>query len=132
MRSIEEALGFYVHGLGLKVSHEEVVEEQKTRVMMLPLGESRIELLEATEPDSPIGRFIANRGEGIHHICFQVDNVTRELEILKEEGYRLIDANPRWGADNCKVAFVHPKASGGVLIELSEHPEPGPTTDGKT
>jgi methylmalonyl-CoA/ethylmalonyl-CoA epimerase len=87
---------------------------------MLPIGASRLELLESTEPDSPIARFLAKRGEGLHHICFQVDDIAEELHRLRAAGVRLIDEVPRTGADRCLVAFIHPSATGGVLVELSQ------------
>ena len=119
VRSIEEALRVY-GSLGFQVDHIEEVGEQKTRVAMLPIGESRLELLESTEPDSPIARFISKRGEGLHHITFQVDDISEELIRLRAAGIRLIDEIPRTGADQCLVAFIHPSSTGGVLVELSQ------------
>jgi methylmalonyl-CoA/ethylmalonyl-CoA epimerase len=119
VRSIEEALRVYAV-LGFQVDHIEEVGEQKTRVAMLPIGESRLELLESTEPDSPIARFISKRGEGLHHITFRVDDIFEELSRLRAAGIRLIDEVPRTGADRCLVAFIHPSSTGGVLVELSQ------------
>ena len=104
--------------LGLKVAETEEVPEQKVRVAMLPIGESRIELLEATCDDSPISRFLEKRGPGIHHIAVRVDDIRAALTHLKQKGARLIDEEPRRGAGGCLVAFVHPSSTGGVLLEL--------------
>ncbi len=120
VRSLDEILPIYTTGLGFQVEHIEEVADQKTRVAMLPIGESRLELLEATDTDSPIARFIARRGEGMHHICFRVENVAKEVERLKAAGVRMIDEVPRPGADQCLVAFIHPASTGGVLVELSQ------------
>ena len=119
VRSIEDALRVYGL-LGFQGDQVEEVAAQKTRVAMLPIGASRLELLESTEPDSPIARFLARRGEGMHHICFQVDDIGAELRRLRAAGVRLIDEVPRSGADQCLVAFIHPSATGGVLVELSQ------------
>jgi len=115
---IDEALTFWRDALGLENIHTEVVEEQKVRVAMLPVGESRIELLEPTSDDSPISKFLEKRGPGIHHIAVEVDDIEAALQNLKAKGMRLIDETPRIGAENCLVAFVHPSSTGGVLLEL--------------
>ena len=120
-RSLEDALGFWRDALGLEVTHWEIVEEQKVRVAMLPVGEPRIELLEPTSSDSPVAKFLEKRGPGIHHIAVRVDDIRATLLRLKEGGARLIDESPRVGAGGCLVAFVHPAAAGGVLLELVEH-----------
>lgn len=117
-KGIEEALKFWGESLGLENVHTEVVEDQKVRVAMLPVGESRIELLEPTSGDSPISKFLEKRGGGIHHIAVEVEDIVASLAKLKENGMRLIDESPRIGAEGCLVAFVHPAASGGVLLEL--------------
>lgn len=117
-KGIDEALRFWADSLGLENVHTETVEDQKVRVAMLPIGESRIELLEPTSDDSPISKFIERRGGGIHHIAVEVDDIELALEKLKSQGARLIDESPRIGAEGCLVAFVHPAASGGVLLEL--------------
>ncbi|MFL6374796.1 MAG: methylmalonyl-CoA epimerase [Pyrinomonadaceae bacterium] len=117
-RGIDEALAFWQNALGLENVHTELVEDQKVRVAILPLGESRIELLEPTSEDSPISKFLAKRGGGIHHIAVEVEDIEASLRDLKAKGMRLIDETPRIGAENCLVAFVHPSASGGVLLEL--------------
>ena len=115
---IDEALKFWEDALGLENVHTETVEDQKVRVAMLPIGESRIELLEPTSEDSPISKFLQKRGGGIHHIAVEVDNIEESLAKLKAEGMRLIDEKPRIGAEGCLVAFVHPSSAGGVLLEL--------------
>jgi methylmalonyl-CoA/ethylmalonyl-CoA epimerase len=117
-KGIEEALKFWQDALGLENIHTETVEEQKVRVAMLPIGESRIELLEPTADDSPISKFLEKRGGGIHHIAIEVPDIKIALAKLKSEGARLIDEEPKVGAEGCLVAFVHPVASGGVLLEL--------------
>lgn len=111
--------------LGLRIEHEELVESQKVRTAFLSVGDSNIELLEPTDPDSTIAKFIERRGEGIHHICLQVDDIEAHLARLKEKGYRLINESPVPGAHGCRVAFLHPAAGNGVLIELSQPLEPG-------
>lgn len=109
--------------LGLTVGHTETVETQKVRTAFLSVGDSNLELLEPTSPDSPIAKFIEKRGEGIHHICLRVDDIEAHLARLKAEGYRLINEAPVPGAHGCRVAFLHPAAGNGVLIELSEKVE---------
>ena len=120
-RALDEALGFWRDALGLQLTHTEVVEEQGVRVAMLPVGEPRIELLEPTGSDSPVAKFLAKRGAGIHHIAVRVDDIRATLARLKESGVRLIDESPRVGAGGCLVAFVHPSSANGVLLELVEH-----------
>ena len=117
-KGIDEALKFWSDALGLENVHTEIVEDQKVRVAMLPIGESRVELLEPTSDDSPISKFLEKRGGGIHHIAVEVEDIEASLEKLKSQGMRLIDETPRLGAEGCLVAFVHPAASGGVLLEL--------------
>jgi methylmalonyl-CoA/ethylmalonyl-CoA epimerase len=117
-RGIDEALKFWQDALGLEKTHTETVEEQKVRVAMLPIGDTRIELLEPTSEDSPISKFLEKRGGGIHHIAVQVENIEASLAKLKADGMRLIDEKPRIGAEGCLVAFVHPSAANGVLMEL--------------
>jgi methylmalonyl-CoA/ethylmalonyl-CoA epimerase len=106
--------------LGLTVAHRETVETQKVNTAFLSVGDSNLELLEPTSADSPIAKFIEKRGEGIHHICLRVDDIEAHLERLKAAGYRLINEAPVPGAHGCRVAFLHPAAANGVLIELSE------------
>jgi methylmalonyl-CoA/ethylmalonyl-CoA epimerase len=121
-RGIQDAAKFYRDVLGLEVSEDgaetEEVAEQKVRVAMLPIGESRIELIEPTSEDSPISRFLEKRGPGIHHIAVRVDDIRAALANLRDKGARLIDEEPRQGAGGCLVAFVHPSSTGGVLLEL--------------
>ena len=117
-KGIDEALKFWSDALGLENVHTEIVEDQKVRVAMLPIGESRIELLEPTSEDSPISKFLAKRGPGIHHIAVEVDDIAASLAKLKSQGMRLIDETPRLGAEGCLVAFVHPASTNGVLLEL--------------
>lgn len=117
-KGIDEALKFWQDALGLESVHTETVEDQKVRVAMLPIGDTRIELLEATSDDSPIAKFVEKRGGGIHHIAVEVENIEASLAKLKAEGARLIDEQPRVGAENCLVAFVHPSSTNGVLLEL--------------
>ena len=119
-KSIDESLKFWQDSLGLENVHTEVVEDQKVRVAMLPIGESRIELIEPTSPDSPIAKFLEKRGGGIHHIAIEVENIEASLAKLKENGARLIDETPRIGAEGCLIAFVHPQSTNGVLLELTQ------------
>jgi methylmalonyl-CoA/ethylmalonyl-CoA epimerase len=119
---IEEAASVYRDALGLSIAETEEVASQKVRVAMLPVGESRIELLEPTTDDSPISKFLARRGPGVHHVAFNVPDIRAALADLKAKGTRLIDEEPRPGAGGCLVAFIHPSSTGGVLIELVESP----------
>jgi methylmalonyl-CoA/ethylmalonyl-CoA epimerase len=120
VRSLAEAAKVY-DALGIEASSTEDVEDQGVRVAMLPLGESRIELLEPLHAESPVERFMAKRGEGIHHIAVCVDNIEEALEQFRKSGARLIDEKPRRGAHNTKTAFIHPSSTHGVLLELVEH-----------
>ena len=106
--------------LGLEIDHVEVVDTQGVKTAFLSVGDSNLELLEPTSPATSVGKFIEKRGEGIHHICFRVDNIEDHLERLKSQGFRLINEHPVPGAHGCRVAFLHPAAGNGVLIELSE------------
>lgn len=117
-KGIDEALKFWSDALGLENVHTEIVEDQKVRVAMLPIGESRVELLEPTSDDSPISKFLEKRGGGIHHIAVEVDDIVASLDKLRAKGMRLIDEAPRVGAEGCLVAFVHPASTNGVLLEL--------------
>jgi methylmalonyl-CoA/ethylmalonyl-CoA epimerase len=109
--------------MGLALSGVEVVTAQKTKVGFLKIGEVNIELVQPAEPDSPLVKFLESKGQGIHHICFEVDDVEAEVKKYLEKGATMVDQKPRPGAHNTKVAFVHPKSSGGVLIELNEFPK---------
>ncbi|RLI78058.1 methylmalonyl-CoA epimerase [Archaeoglobales archaeon] len=117
--NLNEAMELYKK-LGFEVKEIEEVAEQKVKVAMLPVGESKIELLEATSEDSAIAKFIEKRGEGIHHIAVNVDDIEKALENAKNEGLKLIDEKPRIGAGGKKVAFIHPKSTKGVLLEFVE------------
>jgi methylmalonyl-CoA/ethylmalonyl-CoA epimerase len=118
---IDDALAFWRDALGLEVVHTEEVAEQGVRVAMLPVGEPRIELLEPTHAESPVAKFLEKRGAGVHHVAVRVADIRATLARLKASGARLIDEEPRVGAENCLIAFVHPSATGGVLLELVEH-----------
>lgn len=119
VKNIEEASKLYTD-LGLTIEGTEVVESQKVKVAFIGVGQSRIELLESTAPDGNIAKFIEAKGEGIHHIALKVDNVEKALEELAAKGYQLIDKAPRPGAGGHKIAFLHPKSTKGVLLELSQ------------
>ena len=119
VKSINAAKTIY-EDLGLRVEHVEIVDTQKVRTAFLSIGDANLELLEPSAPDSTIAKYIEKRGEGIHHICLRVDDIEAELARLKERGYRLINEAPVPGAHGCRVAFLHPAAGNGVLIELSE------------
>ncbi|HEX4999529.1 MAG TPA: methylmalonyl-CoA epimerase [Terriglobia bacterium] len=121
VRSLEEALKLYRDVMGMAVSGYDDVADQGVRVAMLPAGDSRIELLEPLGDNSPIEKFMARRGEGIHHIAISVDNIENALARLKAAGVRLIDETPKQGAHGSRIAFVHPSANHGVLLELVEH-----------
>lgn len=125
VRNIDEVEKLYENALGLKVTHREVIEDQGVKTSMLEAegGGTAIELLEPIDDDSPISKFLEKRGEGIHHICFKVDDIESILERLKEHGIKLLNENPQPGAEGTKVAFIHPKALNGVLIELAELPK---------
>lgn len=120
VRDLDEALRLYHETLGLPLHGRETVESDRVTVAFLPAGDTELELLEATDPESPVARFIEKRGEGIHHIALEVDDVAESLKTLHDRGYRLIDEVPRIGAGGARVAFVHPRSTSGVLIELCE------------
>jgi methylmalonyl-CoA/ethylmalonyl-CoA epimerase len=121
--SLDEALRFYEGALGLKCIGVETVAEQGVRVAKLDAGNTHIELLEPLSPETPVGKFLAKRGQGLHHICFGIDDIECELKQLKEKQTRLIDEKPKTGAGGAQIAFVHPAATGGVLMELSQLPD---------
>ena len=106
--------------LGLAFEGSETVEEQKVTTAFFPVGESEVELLESTAPDGPIAKFLEKKGQGIHHVAFRVENIEEALEELKQKGIKLIDEKPRKGAGGARIAFLHPKATNGVLVELCE------------
>ncbi|HUT97530.1 MAG TPA: methylmalonyl-CoA epimerase [bacterium] len=120
VENLAEALAFWEKTLGLEAGEREAVPSMSLNVAKLRLGEADVELLESTDPGGPVGRFIAARGPGIHHICVEVDDLAGALAELKAAGYRLLDEEPRQGAGGAKIAFVHPKSCGGVLLELTE------------
>ncbi len=117
---IAERKNFWTEVLGLSFAGSETVPEQKVTTAFLPVGESEIELLESTTPDGPIAGYLEKRGEGIQHVAFRVENIEAALEELKAKGIRLIDDKPRRGAGGAKIAFLHPKATNGILVELCE------------
>jgi methylmalonyl-CoA/ethylmalonyl-CoA epimerase len=118
---LENSISFYEKVFGLKCYNIEEVADQKVRTAFFMIGQTKIELLESTDPEGPIGKFIEKRGEGIHHIAFAVDNITEQLKHAEVEGVRLIDATPRKGAEGLDIAFLHPKSTAGVLIEICEN-----------
>jgi len=122
VKNLDEAIEVY-EKLGLQLESIEEVPSQMVKVAFFPCGETRLELLMPTSPESPIAKFIENRGEGIQHIALAVDNVTEELNKAQENGFRLIDTQPRPGAHNSEIAFLHPKSTLGVLIELCQEKE---------
>ena len=119
VKSLAESSKLY-ELLGIKSTGTEEVAEQKVKVAFFPVGDSEIELLESTAPDGPIARYIEKNGEGIQHIALRVDDLEKALAELKAKGVRLIDEKPRYGAGGARIAFVHPKSTGGILLELSE------------
>ncbi|MDY0235851.1 MAG: methylmalonyl-CoA epimerase [Gudongella sp.] len=120
VKNLEETLKFYEEMLGIECTSQEVVEEQHVKVAFLPVGDSEIELLESTTEDGPIARFIEKKGEGLQHIAFKVDDIEAKIKELEEKGVRLIDKEPRYGAGGARIAFLHPKSTSGVLIEISQ------------
>ena len=120
VNSIEDGKRFWTDTLGLPFEGDETVAEQKVTTAFFPVGESEVELLESTAPDGPVAKYIEKRGQGIQHVAFRVENVEEALEELKAKGVQLIDQVPRIGAGGAKIAFLHPKATNGVLVELCE------------
>jgi methylmalonyl-CoA epimerase len=120
VRDAEPVIKLYRDVLGLKLEGDEVVKEQKVRTIFLPIGDTEIELLESTESDGPVAKFLETKGEGIQHIAFQVEDLDGALKELEAKGVRLIDKVPRIGAGGKRIAFVHPKDTFGVLLELCE------------
>ncbi len=120
VNDIEEAVKLYTEVLGLEVEGIETVEEQKARIAMIPVGESRIELLESTDPEGAIAKHIEKRGEGMHHLALRTDDIEGMLRDLKEKGIQLIDEEPRTGAEGSRIAFLHPRGT-KILLELVEH-----------
>jgi len=120
VKSLDQAGRFYTEVLGLPIAETETVEDQKVTVAFIPITDSEVELLESTDPDGPVARYIASKGEGIQHIAYRVENLEEALAELKEKGVRLIDQEPRKGAGGTRIAFIHPKETNGVLVELCE------------
>ena len=120
IKSITAGEKFWADVLGLVCEGSEAVAQQRVTTAFFPVGESEVELLEPTAADSPVAKFLEKKGEGIHHVAFQVDNIEAALIELKEKGIRLIDETPRYGAGGAKIAFVHPQSTNGVLVELCE------------
>jgi methylmalonyl-CoA/ethylmalonyl-CoA epimerase len=120
VKDLNKSIELFSTIVGSKPTHVERVEDQHVNTAMFSLGDSSIELLESISPGSSIASFIEKRGEGMHHLSFAVEDIAHELDRLKKEGFQLIDEQPRKGADNCLVAFLHPKSTNGVLIELSQ------------
>ena len=119
VKSLDEALRFYSETLGLHIHKQEVVESQGVKAALLTIGQSEIELLEPLSPETPVGRFLERRGEGLHHLCFQTNGIDQELSGLKAKGVELIDQEPRIGLAG-RICFLHPRAMKGVLVELAE------------
>lgn len=122
VRSLETAIPYFENILGLECYAIEEVAEQKVKTAFFKIGQTKIELLESTDPEGPVGKFIESRGEGVHHIAFAVENLQEKLDAAAEKGVRLIDKTPRKGAEGLNIAFLHPKFTLGVLTELCEDP----------
>lgn len=120
VNSIDDGKNFWSDVLGLSFEGAETVDAQKVTTAFFPVGESEVELLESTSPDGPVAKYIEKKGTGIQHVAFRVENIEAALAELKEKGVKLIDQEPRIGAGGAKIAFLHPKATGGVLVELCE------------
>ena len=125
VEDIEAASRFYMENFGVEPTEPEVVEEQGIIATMFRVGESMVELVQPTGPDTPVGRFLARRGEGFHHVAYQVDNLEAALRELRKTGVEIIDEKPRIGARGTRMAFIHPKSTFGVLTELVELPHRG-------
>ena len=126
VKDLDKAIAIYRDALGLELSEIEVVEDQKVRTAIFGHGMGRVELICPTEAGSPVAKFLEKRGEGLHHICIEVEDIGAALAELKARGAPLIDETPRVGAGGSKIAFIHPKGTGGVLTELSEKPRTTP------
>ncbi len=123
VRDLNKSIELFERLLNTKCYKIEVVEDQKVKTAFFKIGETKIELLEATSEESPIAKFIDKRGEGVHHIAFEVENIEKRIQELKKLNFQLIDEQPRIGAENFLIAFLHPKSTNGILIEISQNPE---------
>jgi methylmalonyl-CoA/ethylmalonyl-CoA epimerase len=121
VKNLEDSIAYYENILGLKCYAVEEVKEQKVKTAFFKVGDTKIELLESTDPEGPIGKFVEKKGEGIHHLAFAVKNIEDALKATEEKGIRLIDKSPRKGAEGLDIAFLHPKSTFGVLTELCEN-----------
>ncbi len=130
VKDIEEANTLYEQLLGIPPYKQEIVESEAVITSFFKVGENKIELLASTNQEGPIGKFISKKGEGIHHIAFDVDDIEKELERLEKEGFQLINKTPKKGADNKLVAFIHPKTTKGVLVELCQEAPLQPSSKG--
>ena len=123
VESLEEAIPYYENTFGFKCYSIEEVKDQKVRTAFFKVGQTKIELLESTDPEGPIGKFISKKGPGVHHIAFAVDDLSKNLEKMEQQDIALIDKKPRKGAEGLNIAFLHPKSTFGVLTELCEQPK---------
>jgi methylmalonyl-CoA/ethylmalonyl-CoA epimerase len=123
VEDLDESIALYSERLGMPLEHRETVEQQGVEAVLLGVGDSHVELLRPLGPDTAVGRFLASRGPGLHHVAYGTDDIESALEALREAGVRLIDEQPRIGIRGARVAFLHPKSTGGVLTELVEAPE---------
>jgi len=123
VKNLEEQIKYYEEVLGLKCYSIEEVPEQKVKTAFFMVGQTKLELLESTDPEGPVGKFVANKGEGVHHIAYAVDSVQPMIDSIEAKGVRLIDKTPRKGAEGLNIAFLHPKSTFGVLTEICEDPK---------
>jgi len=123
VKNLDEQIKYYEEVLGLKCYSVETVPEQKVKTAFFMVGQTKIELLESTDPEGPVGKFIANKGEGVHHIAYAVDSVQPMIDGIASKGIQLIDKTPRKGAEGLNIAFLHPKSTFGVLTEICEDPK---------
>jgi methylmalonyl-CoA/ethylmalonyl-CoA epimerase len=126
VNSVDEAARFYAEQLGLKLIGKETVPHRRVTVGFIQIGNTKVELVQPDTPDAPVAKFLAERGPGLHHICFEVDDIDAEFNRLKAAGVRIIDPEPQAGAGGTRAFFIHPKSTGGVLIELSQRVQPEP------
>jgi methylmalonyl-CoA/ethylmalonyl-CoA epimerase len=123
VEDLDQAIALHEQAYGLELVHREVVEEQGVEAVLLDVGESHVELLRPLQPDTAVGRFLASRGPGLHHVAYRVDDIESALDALRDRGLRLIDETPRVGIRDSRVAFVHPRSTGGVLTEIVQPAE---------